>query len=168
MKIFFLASLLEIKPRFFYTTIQYKNIPCVCTTSLHAVNSVKYRVGSNLITRAVCIPRKKNVVFCTSSNMSITYLTVQKTYCIFVICLLFTPPGPLLSPQKTTLDLRSWDSGEVVMTRGFIFPQQKHNNDLCWAPSFNIFWPEKLFLTMYLTMGLATRLYLSSSRPQRN
>ena len=127
MKIFLLASLLD-KAKIFS---HYTNILRVCTTSLHAANSVKYRVGSNLITRAVCILRKNNIVFCTRSNMSITYLTVRKTYCIFVICLLFTPPCPLLSSRKTALNLRSQHSGEVVMTRDSVFPQQKVNNDLC-------------------------------------
>ena len=122
VKICLLASLLD-KAKI----LHYKKIRCVCTTSLHAVNSVKYRVGSNLITRAVCIPRKKYVVFCTTFNMSITYLTVQNTYCIFVICLVFTPPGPIVSFQTARA---ARHSGEVVMTRGFIFTPQK-NDDLC-------------------------------------
>ena len=49
VKIFLLASLLDKAMTFSH----YVNILYVCTTSLHAVNSVKYGVGSNLlVTRA--------------------------------------------------------------------------------------------------------------------
>ena len=126
MELILLALLLD-KAKIFS---HYRIIRFVCTTNLHVGNSVKYRVGSNLVTRAVYIFRKQYDVFCNSSNMMITYLTVRKTYCIFVICLLFTPPGPLLSSRKTALDLRSRHSGEVVITRGLIFPPHKGYNEL--------------------------------------
>ena len=127
VKIFSLASLVD------KTTIfsHYINILYVCTTSLHAINSVQYRVGSSLLSCAVCIFRKKYYVLCISSNVVITYLTVQKSYCIFMICLLFTPPGPLLSSRKTVFDFRSRHIGKVGMKRGSRFPPHNNIIDLC-------------------------------------
>ena len=54
--------------------------------------------------------------------MTITYLTVQQNYYIFVILLLCTPPGPLL---YSLLDLHSRHSWKVVMTKGSRFQLHK-------------------------------------------
>ena len=55
MKIILLASLLGKGKIVLY----YKNKCHDCTTILRAVNSVKCRVGANMVTRAVYIFRKK-------------------------------------------------------------------------------------------------------------
>jgi hypothetical protein len=55
MKIILLASLLGKAKIVLY----YKYVCHDCTTILRAVNSVKCRVGANMVTRAVYIFRKK-------------------------------------------------------------------------------------------------------------
>ena len=60
MEIFLPALLLDKA-----TTFHTKKLcsMCVYKLSVHVVNSVKCRVGCNLVTRAVCIFRKKKTYF---------------------------------------------------------------------------------------------------------